>query len=76
MQLVGFAIGQPKPSLTLDHSDDTVDEPQAKQAGTEQYQGPRFRNRVATRVHTPQTRWRELQGKHQIIEVVIGPWPR
>ena len=26
-------------------------EAQAKQAGTEQCQGPRFRNRVATKVH-------------------------
>ena len=51
-------------------------EAQAEQAGTEQCQGPRFRNRVANRVHTPQTNRRELQGKHKIIEVVIGPWPQ
>ena len=51
-------------------------EAQAKQAGTEQCQGPRFRNRVANRVHTPRTNRRELQGKYKIIEVVIGPWPQ
>ena len=51
-------------------------EAQAKQATTEQCQGPRFRNRVATKLHTPLTSRSELQGKHQIIEVVIGPWPR
>ena len=53
----------------------TGNEAQAKQAGTEECQGPRFRNRVAAQEHTPQTSRRELQGKHQIIEVVIGPGP-
>ena len=51
-------------------------EAQAKQASTEQCQGPWFRNRIATNVRTPQTSRRELQGKHKIIEVVVGPWPR
>ena len=35
----------------------------------------RFRNRDANKVRTPRTGRRELQGKHKIIEVVIGAWP-